>query len=265
MQVSTLKPGLLVSVKTTIRGGVQYVRTDIEPEHQVGDGRRASWQTERAITDAEEFDAAIKVRSEARATITRVCCPSSFGLLCPEDKEQELTDAIATARQLVSEFNATARCSKVEVFSIAGRIAQDDLQAARAIASEVRDLMRDMEEGIKRADVEAIRKAATAAKAMQGMLSASVADRVGEAITQARSAARELVKRVGKAGELAADVVAELNINRIESARFAFLDLDDTSEEVESVQYVAPAVEFEEVEEVALAAAPAAPIALELF
>ena len=43
----------------------------------------------------------------------------------------------------------------------------------------------------------------------------------------ARTAARELVRRVEKAGEVAETVVAELKVEHIRSARFSFLDFDD--------------------------------------
>jgi hypothetical protein len=262
MKVSTLKPGMLVSVKTTIRGGVKYTRTDIEPEHAVGEGRSAEWNTKRDVADAEEFERAIKIRSAARALITAICSPSSFGLLCPQDREQELSDAVIAAVDMVREFNSESRASKVEIFSIAGRIAQDDIQAARAIASEIRDLMRDMESGIKRADPEAIRKAANAAKQLKGMLSADVADKVSGAIEQARKAAREIVKRIGNAGEVAADVVAEINVSLIKSAQFAFLDLDEDNE-VEPMQAVSSAVEFDDAPAYAIAASPVEQSAIE--
>lgn len=262
MKVSTLKPGLLVSVKTTIRGGVDYVKTDIEADHTVGDGRVAVWETKRKVTNAEEFELATQVRSQARQLIVNVCSQSSFGLLCPQDNEAELNEAVAAAVSLAREFNVTARYSRIEVFSIAGRIAQDDVQAARAIASEVRDLMRDMESGIQNADAEKIRKAANSAKLMLGMLSSETSGKVSDAIEQARKAAREIVKRIGKAGETVAVVVADLEIERIKSAQFAFLDLDDDIE-VEPMQDIATAVEFEEAEMYAVAASPVEQAAIE--
>ena len=38
MQTNTLRPGLLVSLKTSIRGNVSYQYRDIEPEHLVENG-----------------------------------------------------------------------------------------------------------------------------------------------------------------------------------------------------------------------------------
>ncbi len=44
MQTSTLRPGLLVSLKTSVTGNVVYRRKDIEPDHRTKDGvQRARW------------------------------------------------------------------------------------------------------------------------------------------------------------------------------------------------------------------------------
>ena len=49
MQTNTIRPGLLVSLKTTVRGNVSYQHTDIEPEHLTETGQQlAKWETERA-------------------------------------------------------------------------------------------------------------------------------------------------------------------------------------------------------------------------
>lgn len=227
MKASVLKPGLLVSLKTSLRGGVSYKRVDLEADHRTESGeRRAEWQTSRVISDADEFDRATIARSAARSAIAGVCCSSSFGLLCPSDREADLAGAIETARATAAAHNETATRTQVDIFVLVGRVAQDDVEAARAIGAEVRELLDAMRAGILAADPDAIRDAASKARALGGMLSADVAGQVSAAILEARSAARELVKRVGKAGEIAADVVKDCSVQRIEAARFAFLDLE---------------------------------------
>ena len=84
MEVSTLRNGLLVSLKTSVTGNVSYIKRDIETDHVTEDGHLAAkWETERTIVDPGEHEAAIKVRSKARALVTGVCVASAFGLLCP--------------------------------------------------------------------------------------------------------------------------------------------------------------------------------------
>lgn len=230
MKTTILKPGYLVSLKTTVRGGVHYKRRDIEPEHKDATGAQvAKWETEREIPNPEEFEAASVARNKARSLVSAVCSASSFGLLCPVADEAALFGAIAQAREVATAHNATAAASVVEVYVLVGQVARDDAEAARAIASEMRDLMQAMDEGIRRADPAAIRDAANRARAMGAMLSEDVSGKVNEAIEQARKAAREIVKRVEKAGEPAALVIAQLASDRIQAARFSFLDMDEPS------------------------------------
>jgi len=244
MKASIIKPGLLVSLKTTVKGGADYMRTELERDHSTEEGaRRARWETTRIIADPAEYEAAIKARGLARQAIMTVCCNSAFGLLCPSARETDLTTAIDVARGIADEFNAKSQRAIVEVYIITGRVAQDDVEAARAIGAEVRDLLDAMQQGINQADPEAIREAASKARQIGGMLTDETAVKVNDAISEARKAARDIVKRVSKAGEDAAKVVASLSIKSIDAARFAFLDLDGPAT-VESEAPDAWAVDF---------------------
>ena len=227
MKTSTIKPGILVSLKTSLSGGAQYKRVDLEPDHGTASGGRlARWETVREIADATEYDNAIAARSLARAAIIKACCQTSFGLLCPSENEAALTAGIADAQRIAQDFNATSRTVRVEIYTLAGRVASDDAEAVRAISSEIGSLIEAMQDGIKKADPETIREAANKARMAAGMLTDDVQGKVSEAINAARKAAREIVKRVEKAGEDAATVVASCNMEALDAARFAVLDLD---------------------------------------
>jgi ribosomal protein S20 len=227
MKATVIQPGLLVSLKTSLRGGVVYRRDEIEPDHTDDSGARvARWETERQIANPAEYEAATQARGRARSLVAGVCCKSTFGLLCPAAREQDLEKAIESARAIASEHNGTAEATTVEVFVLIGRIAQDDAEAARAIGSEIRELLDAMQSAIRAADPDAIREAASKARAMESMLSEAVSKRVSDAVDEARRAARLMVK-VAKSGERAADVVDQCSVQRIEAARFAFLDLEE--------------------------------------
>jgi hypothetical protein len=228
MNVSTLRPGLLVSLKTSVVGNTEYQRFTIEPEHITEEGtKQARWETKRVVTDPTEREKASQVRSQCRGLINRVCSASTFGLLCPEDKRAELDDAVRQAQAAAREFNEAAILTRVHVYVIAGRIAPDDVEAVRAINSEVRELLADMEAGLRNLDVKAVRDAANKAKSIGRMMAPEAASRIKAAVDAAREAARKIVK----AGEEAAQAIDGAAIRRIAESRTAFLDLD--SEEVE--------------------------------
>jgi hypothetical protein len=227
MQTSTLRPGFLVSLKTSVKGNVRYEYTDIEPEHLTKDGQQlARWETSRSVADPEEHEGAKKIRSRICTVIRGVCVRSSFGLLCPERSADSLDSAIVEARRLAEEFNAAAKLTRVNVYVLVGRIVPDDLEALRAINSEAADLLARMAEGIKNLDATSVRDAADRARDIGRMLTPEAQARIGAAVDEARAAARKIVK----AGEQAAQELDESTIQSLVAARTAFLDLDPADE-----------------------------------
>jgi hypothetical protein len=223
---STLRPGLLVSLKTSLKGNVSYSTQDIEPDHLTDAGeRKARWETLRTVANPDEHEAAVKVRSKARSLVSATCSASAFGLLCPENRAAELDKAIVDARDVIDAFNASASCTAVSLYVIAGRIAADDVEAARAIRSEVTDLLNEMEQGIVRLDVKAVREAANKARSLGQMLQPEAAARLQDAIAAARRASRAIIK----AGDAAAAEIDNTVLARLAAARTAFLDLDDAT------------------------------------
>lgn len=256
MKTSTLKPGLLVSLRTSVRGGVDYQRIDLESDHATETGEHvAKWETVRTIPDAQEYERAQKARSKASGIIRAQCAKSAFGLLCPSERSDALSEAIAQAHATCDLFNETSGLCKIEVFALVGKVASDEVEAIRAISAEVRELLQDMETGIKRADPEAIRNAANKARDLGAMLSDDVAKQVNEAIGEARKAAREIVKRVETGAESAADVVKDLSVAKINTARFSFLDLEQ-NENVTPVEVQGRNVDLESLDFSALSVLP---------
>lgn len=237
---SVIRPGLLVSVKSTVAGGVSYQREDLAADPEAEGASVTVWKTKRVIDDPVEHEAATKCRSAALAMIRRCCASTSFGLLCPTDQEGALDAAIKGARALVEEFNDTATRTRVAVFALKGRVASNDAEAARAITDEIAGLVTAMSTGINEFDPKKIKEAANKARELSGMLSEGRQEKIGAAIEQARKAARTIVKRIEKEGEARELVMLDIQRGQIESARIAFLDL--SSEPVADV-ILTPAVD----------------------
>lgn len=241
LKASTLRPGLLVSLKTSITGNVRYETRTIDAARIDTDGAlRARWETARTVTDPEEHEASQKARNAARVAVSRVCSLSAFGLLCPEANADKLADAIAEARSIAEAFNEGAKMTRVNVNVICGKIETNDQEAMRSINGEVRELLETMQAGIAQMKPETIRDAANKARSLGQMLSPEAQVRLQFAIDAARGAARQIVA----AGESAAIEIDQSAIRRIAESRTAFLDLDDAGEVAQSV---APgrAVDFE--------------------
>lgn len=227
---STLRPGLLVSLKTSVTGNVSYTKRDIEAERETDNGAlKAVWETERVISDPAEFEEAITVRSKVRSLITSVCSSSAFGLLCPDNRIEDLNKAIDDANAAKEAFNNKSSLTKVNFYIVAGKIAPDDARAIQAINSEVSDLMQTMEDGLKNLDAETVRKAAKKARDIGAMLAPEAAERIKDVIDTARKAARDIVK----AAETGAAEIDLQAIKKLKEARTSFLDLDGETEVAE--------------------------------
>lgn len=233
---TVLRPGLLVSLKTAIRGGVVYERRDLEDpdgakELEAKGADVDRWETVRTIEDKEEHARAVKVRSRIRAHIMGACADTAFGPLCAEDDEGRLDARIEDSRGWARDFNDGAVHTRVSVFVLKGRVAETDEEATRAIADECAELLERMDRNAKdfltdpAAAVKAIRDAATRAKEMEDLLEPAKAERLGLGIQAARAAAKEIQKRVVKDGEAAEKVLRDIRTAPIERARFAFLEI----------------------------------------
>lgn len=241
---TTLRAGILVSLKTTMEGNVEYVKTEIDPEHELGDGgTRARWETERTTINAAEHEDAVKVRGKCRSLITAVCAKSQFGLLCRLDFEPQLDAAIAEARVLADRFNATAQLTEINIYALKGKFVNDDVEAVKAINSEVRGLIDSMENGIKKLDVDMVREAANRAKNLGTMLSEEANETLKVAIAAARKVARAIVKE----GEVVSGEIDRQTLAALAGARTAFLDVGPASEVINAVAEIeVPQVDFVE-------------------
>lgn len=238
-QIETLRPGFLISLKTSTRGNVKYDKRDLG-QATTDDGKAVTeWETKRTIADPVEFKRASEVRGKARSLISSVCVNSAFGLLCPEKAQEELDAAIKAAHKLADDFNRSASLTRVSVYAMVGKIASDDVEAVKAINSEVSDLMSQMETGLRNLDVKSIREAASKAKSIGQMLAPDAAVRVQMAVEAARNSAKAIVK----AGETAAVEIDMRAIRTVTDMRTAFLDLDE-AQEVAVPKQAARALDF---------------------
>lgn len=234
---TTLRPGLLVGLKTSVRGGVKYDRVDLENDASV-----SKWTTTRTIEDPEEHDRAVKARSKARQIITRVCSDTEFGLLCLQSNADLLEQAISEARSIADEFNRTASHTRLTIRAITGKVADNDVTAIREINNEVRELIDELARGVETLDVERIRDVASRAKEVGKVLTPSAQASVQLAVDTARQNANAVAKQIRDKGEQALIEIDQLAVRQIREQRTAFLDLS------EPVETAAPAYQARSIE-----------------
>jgi hypothetical protein len=232
MPTVTLKPGLLVSIRTRHQGGVKYDRVDLTADASVVSDKAevSRWETTKIVDDVEEFDRASKVAGKCGSLIRAICAYSEFGYLCRADREAELDEAIADARRRAEDFNASAKTTRVSVFALKGRIAESDAEAAKAVGADLLALIEGMQTGVQTMNVKDIRDAANKARKLVTMVDEATAKRVKDAVDQARDIATELRKKLdnGASGVAeATEYVQAVDLTALASARAVFLDLEE--------------------------------------
>lgn len=238
----TIKPGLLVSMHTEVKGNVSYTGLDRDVR-MVDRTEITDIHTRKQVTDIDEQDAAIKERTKIRGLILSLTTKSADALLCPYDREAELREAITQGHEIADKFNAGAVTTRIEFSVICGRIAQDDVETVRAITSDVRSLLDDMKQGVKTNDPKMIRDAANELTQKGKVLTPEAAQRLRIPIESARAAAT-LVKKLVKSGELAAIEVDTATMRKITKARTSFLDMNTEVATLEAPEYKGRALDL---------------------
>jgi hypothetical protein len=224
IKTSTMKPGLLVALRTSVTGNARYLKRVLNEGTTDSMGRlHEEWQTEKIVSDPEEYKAANVIRGRACGWVVTACVQTSFGLLCPEGNVDNMERAYSDALHEVNRFNENAKVTRINLNMVTGRIANNDAEAIRAINVEVKGLIEEMTGAVEKLDVTAIRNAAVRAKNVSKMLTPAAEERLGEAIKTARGVAT----RLNKAGEQAAVAVDKEAVAALMRARAEFLDLDD--------------------------------------
>lgn len=240
MKTQLLRPGFMLALQTTMKGGTAYELHESEIER---DGGMIKKHRDSTVTifDTEEHERAVKVRGEARYCVTRLCVKTPFSLLCPEENEAVMDEGILAAKKMVADFNATSIYTKIGFYTMKGKILGNDEANAAAIAAEMRSLLAEMSKAIEKMDPDAIREAIKKANEVSSMLVEEQQEKVSAAIEMARVAAREIAKTVKKKGLGAVNVVTEYRaeLAALKSAGNAFLDFEEpvaATDEVPGVQ-----------------------------
>lgn len=230
MKTQLIKPSYLVSLKSTLSGGIAYKRIDLDAKKANDKSEIVMWETTRIIEDKEEHERAVKARGKAVSLVRAVCVPSSFGLVCPLNRSEDFDNAIVEAKKIINEFNSSSNCTKINIYVLKGEIASSDEEAVRSISSEIVSMVDDMKKGIQELDVKSIREAANKARQLSAALGEQQSKKLSEAVSEARKAARKIVKHIKDGSEKAEEILSEISYSELDKTRAAFIDYSEETE-----------------------------------
>jgi hypothetical protein len=231
MAVVKIRPGYLISLKTSIQGGPRYTHNPLESSAASSDGPEIEkFITTKTTEDPEEYKRAVKLRGKARGLVESVLIPSDFGLLCLKAKKERYDEALKEAKEYIEFFNNTSRTCHIAIRSIAGEIVESDTEANQSIVGELRDLLTTVQNGVTEMDVKKIRAAADKLKDVGAMLDEDNQRKVVGAVKEAREVANQIAKMARKKATDIGDYVQTIKLKAVDEARFTFLDMDGPAE-----------------------------------
>ena len=226
-QEFALKPGVLVVVKSSVRGGAEYDRQELSTDglDPAGAKQIRSWQTVQRVSDPDELAEARRVRGYAVGAIWNRASVTPYGLIVSDDRLEALAEAVERARERVDAFNAKARHVRVTLRVLKTRLVPEE--ASEAFEAEAEETLEDLEARVdaESLDVEETRKAADRATALAEVLDGSLASRVLAKIQEARAAATAAAREArGDGGNGGAATAAKKKKNRPKKADAELLE-----------------------------------------
>lgn len=237
----SIRPGILVGLRTSVKGGVEYTRLDKGIVEEDDGAVVEKWDTEKKTLDPEEHRLASAARNRARYLIKSTCAQTPFGLIAQD--EERLEESVRAAKQHIREFNQQAQHSIVQIHVIRARFAADDAEAAESIRAALQDLLERLEGLTARGDVDGVRNLCNQeANDLRRLIeeSTGVTEEFDAAIACARRNATE-VNRRRKAGEEMDAIRADINVQPIRAAHVTLLEGFEETVEVEHLPSVHPA------------------------
>jgi len=250
-----LQPGWLVINDTHIHGCTNYTAKN-RREHRMGARLEGEWETEKTVIDVDEQKAVYKAGGQVIGCIAKVGYYTVAGTFVPYHKEAELTEALIQARQILHDYNATAKHTRLAGDFIVLQITGDNSVVAESIWRRVRDAMDDLDAAIESADVKKIRRTLTNAKRIDEMLPAAQAQHLRQAFDGARKIATVISKSSDGLDSALSDLQDQMK--SVDTARLMFVESVDTTEDGTRPNVLPPLnLPSVDVPNVEMAAAPA--------
>ena len=151
------------------------------------------WHTLRHYANKKEALEADKVYANARYKIRSKCLSTEVGYICPISKEQELLDAIEEARQMVDEFNKSARFCSVSMRVLLTRVESDNPDGVELLRDTLNQNVQTMKEALADFDVKKARNLLVSTQSAVDILQDPASKK---ALMKVREEAREMATQI---------------------------------------------------------------------
>jgi hypothetical protein len=258
LQISNIKPGILVTEHISLTGGIHYCREFIDSRREDQTLVR-EWHTIAHTDNVDERKEAQKIASRVYASLRRVCAQTPVGLICPASSGQELAETLTEMRGLIDVFNSTAKTCRILAYHACFEVASTNHTALQAVLDRVAEIATNVDGAITMEDskaiervpkrflrgvtptayaalsqeqkdallarvrAELIRSAIAEARGLDTLLPDEAGTELRQVIQEARRAARKICNRVERRGDSLDEVISEVDLTGIRKTRAAFV------------------------------------------
>jgi len=227
--VRDLKPCFLVAARCSVHGGINYQHDKEQLIEAVGQGEKATWETIRTIEDKVEYVEARGTRSRFLRELTALGVGSVLGVLVPTDKEKELRELSTEWRAKINEFNSKSVYSKLLVSIMVFKIQGENEEALDSMLYDLKDTMEELKAAIKLADYKGIREVVQRLRGFSTVLPDSAAEKLVNAVQDARAQANMIRKALEKQGEKLEVIQKQISTSTVDLAAFAIFGEETAS------------------------------------
>jgi formate-dependent nitrite reductase cytochrome c552 subunit len=180
-------------------------------------------KTTRIIDAIDEFRAVDSDRTRLRNKILDICSNTCIGWLCPRKREGDLRKRVAAVQAEIRIINNGTTHYTLTDGCVIATIETDAEVAAKTIRDTLKDALESLREAFQEGDYEGMRAIVRGLKGFDALVNDEAAEKVGEAIAEARRIANTISREVVRKARKLEDVQAELSLEAIDTARFMLM------------------------------------------
>jgi len=221
-RIPEIKPGWFLAGDLHVDGCMHYNQTE-RSQQEFGDKGEANWKGHARCDSVAENKKVYTWRARATAALNDVCTKTRLGWFCPYEKDRMLAFAIKELNRIIAEYNADAKYTRLWHDIVPMEIGASGALAARIIWTEAKEQLVDLQNALKKADLDQIRKVATNIQRFHDILPGRHESDLYGIVTSVRNVARTLKRDAEKLDhdakvEILREVYAPVEIKRMQFA-----------------------------------------------
>lgn len=195
MNTFKIEPCILVIDQIKVDRAVKYVRRNEQVLKSADGSEQAIWETERVYKSRQEVTKANTTYNAARAFLRGVSAATDIGFICPVSRQTELNAAVAKAKQLVDDANATFSHCYVRFRVVCTRIEPTNEEGVDMLRETISLRTKELQEALANFDPAKARNVLNASKGFIDILAEAQAR---DALNKVRLESKQLCGEIGK-------------------------------------------------------------------